>query len=298
MENEELVYLVQQGINVNENMQLLYEQNERFIKKIANKYANYQEREDLMQEGYLGLYEACQKYQFDQGTQFITYAAYWIRQMIGRYIKTNGKVIRIPEHLQNKIHDLKRYIDTYNMVFGEKPSDWKLCKYLKVSPNILRAIEKTMRDYENVQSLDTPLNEDEDIFLCDSVPGSDNIEDDVIENIISEDVKKELWEIVKEHTSDNENTVLIGKYQRGKKLKEIGTGINVTGERVRQIEKSALRKLRKPECIRRIKKFCDYDMAYKGSLSSFRYTWTSATERAAIRNLEGYETAGYNSLII
>lgn len=96
MTNEELVALIQAGVDVQENMAQLYQQNRRFITKIALPYSNTCELEDLVQEAYFGLEKAAKKFEPDRGFKFLTYAENWIRQVIHRYCQNNGNLMCNP----------------------------------------------------------------------------------------------------------------------------------------------------------------------------------------------------------
>lgn len=287
--NEEIVSLIQKGIDETENLQLLYKQNVRFIQRMVNRYSQGQDKEDLMQEGYFGLYEASQKYQADHGVKFITYAGYWIKQAILRYIKANGTAVRLPEYLQERIRNYKKWVNSYNTQLGRNPTDRELCQHLKINSSMLHEVKKTLHEYGNIQSLDTPMSDDEDTLLGDIIQqGVDSIEDEVIDNIMAKDGVAELWQVIQEYTTEQENSVLVERYKKQRTLKEIGESIGKSRERARQIEEKALRKLRRPKCYRKILEALDlnYDLAYRGGLNSFRHTWTSSTERVAIKNWE------------
>ena len=105
--NEQIVGQIQTGEKEQENMTLLWQQNQNFIAMIARKYSSCAEMEDLEQEGYIGLYEAVRHYDASSGVPFINYAAFWIRQVMRRYIDNCGRVVRIPTHAVDKIQRYK-----------------------------------------------------------------------------------------------------------------------------------------------------------------------------------------------
>ena len=107
LKNEELVKLIQNGTDVTENMQQLWQQNQGFIFKIAIQYQSLSELDDLIQESYFGLCKAVDHYNPDMDASFIHYASFWIRQQLMRYIKKN-KTVRIPEHTHGKIREYKK----------------------------------------------------------------------------------------------------------------------------------------------------------------------------------------------
>ena len=96
MSNEELVKQIQGGINVHESLESLWENNSGYVVTIARKYEAAEELEDLINQGFIGLYKAAEMYKPDKGAKFLTYATYWITQSIQRYIQNCGKLSRVP----------------------------------------------------------------------------------------------------------------------------------------------------------------------------------------------------------
>lgn len=123
MTNEQLVDQIRNGISVTENMRILYETNLLLITKIVMPYCLYESLEDLQQEAYFGLWQAIQHYESSQNVLFMTYAGYWIRQAIRKYIADNGSVIRIPINIKNKVIRYKRAIDDLTKEKGSRPED-------------------------------------------------------------------------------------------------------------------------------------------------------------------------------
>ena len=113
MTNEQLVIQLKAGIHTAEYMKQLWEQNRGMIGKIACKYKGYEDLEDLKQQGFLGLYDAVEGYNPDQGTSFITYAKFWIQQSIQRYIDDCCGVVRIPVHAKEKISQYKKVANQF-----------------------------------------------------------------------------------------------------------------------------------------------------------------------------------------
>ena len=102
MSNEQIVVRIQAGENTADNMLKLWQQTESFIAKLAMSYQGYAELEDLKQEGYIGLCEAVRQYDSDKGVPFINYAAFWIRQVMRRYIDNCCSVVRLPVHVRDR----------------------------------------------------------------------------------------------------------------------------------------------------------------------------------------------------
>ena len=108
MSNEELVSLIQQGVDVKNNLGVLYQQNEGFIRNIVRPLCEYAEADDLMQEAFFGIAKAVEQYDESQGVLFLTYATHKVRQSCIRYIENNSHLIRIPVHMQQRIRAYKK----------------------------------------------------------------------------------------------------------------------------------------------------------------------------------------------
>ncbi|GAA4653971.1 hypothetical protein GCM10023142_11090 [Anaerocolumna aminovalerica] len=290
MSNEELVKEIQKGNNASENMGLLYINNKSYIYTIAKKYIGYADIDDLMQEGYLGLYEAVQSYEESREVLFMTFAGYWIKQSITRYIENNNSCLRLPVHLHSNIYKYKKIVNAYEMQLGRKPTDKELCMHLNLSQKQFEKLKETIYQYANLESLDKPIRglEDEELSIGDSVSDKTNMEDEIINSMIDNAIKTELWQIVEKNVTPEENKVINYRYKQSLSLRETEQFIGKSREMVRKIEASALRKLRRSRCSRLLQQKFEVNMAsaYRGSLSMFKNTRESSTERAALRNLE------------
>ena len=110
MDNDQLVARIRSGVDTADNMLILYEQNHGFIHKMALKYSGYAEIEDLKQEAYIGLCAAVEHYDEDKGVAFISYAGFWIKQTMQRYIDNCGGVVRLPVHAREWIAKYKKIL--------------------------------------------------------------------------------------------------------------------------------------------------------------------------------------------
>lgn len=284
MENEQLVIRINAGIDTAANMLQLWQQTQGYICKIVNSYKEYAEEEDLQQEGYLGLSEAVTHYNQDEGVPFITYAGYWIRQRIVRYIKSNGTV-RLPEHMQGSIQKYKTMLSKWQRDLGRKPSNREICHYLCISQEKLENIEKAAR-MGKISSLDVPVGEDEDCSMYDLLPGSGNEEETVLDKVQHEQLCAVLWPMV-DSLPGEQPDVLRARYHEGRTLKYIAQERGTTLEAIRQQEQKGLRELRKPSRSCQLRPFLEvdrlYSMALQGNgVENFQRTWTSSTERVAL----------------
>lgn len=291
MTNEQLVARIRAGENEAENMLALWQQNKGFIYKMAMKYQSYAEIEDLLQEGYLGLCEAVQHYDSEQGVSFITYAAFWIKQVIGRYIDNCCSIVRIPVGVKEEILQYKKIANEYCKWYGKEPTDLEMRSFLGVSREKLETIKKNVLTV-NLRSLDECIGgEDEEFTLSDTVASDQNIEDDVIKKLDTAAMKEALWKTIAELPGKNMAEVLRYKYQDKMTLKQIGESLGVATERARQIERDAMRKLRAPSRYKRFKGYYEQYLAPAStrhiSIAEFERTWMSSTELEALREL-GY----------
>lgn len=288
--NEQLVIRIKAGIDVAENMLQLWQQNQGFIAAIAKRFQGYEDKEDLMQQGYLGLSRAVDGYNPDEGVPFIKYAAFWIRQSMQRYIQDYGSIVRIPVHTQSKIREYKKLCSTFELYYGRKPLDYETSYFLGVSEESIESIKKASV-MAQIGSLDVPVGDDEEGSMYDLLPGHECPEDDIVEKLQQEQIRDTLWSMV-DQLQDQQPEVLRMRYQEGKTLKEVGENIGGTVEKARQIEYKALRELRNP-CRARVLRSLMYGDIYSKALKGngvghFNRTWTSSTEYAAL-GLSEYE---------
>lgn len=290
MSNEELVKQIQQGINQTDNMEKLYHQNRGYIFKIANRYAHVCDIEDLMQEAYFGLYEAVQRYEDTAGVLFMSYASYWIRQSITRYLEDNGLTVRMPSHIYNKIIHYKRLISAYEMQLGRKPTDKELRRHLEVSQQVLEGIKKAYYEFYGISSIDALIPGTEgDMRLSEVIADTNtDIENSVVDGMIEESKRMELWQIVENNVTPEQNKVITARYRKNMTLEATGQIIGKSIDRVRVLQNEALKKLRLARIRRQLEeKFeVNYARAYNGSLTSFRNRWSSIVEDIAIRNMD------------
>jgi RNA polymerase primary sigma factor len=287
--NENLVKEIKQGINEKENLESLYLNNKRFIYKIANKYKGYEDLDDLMQIGFIGMYEAIEPYDETKGFKFLTYARWRIEQAITRYLEEND-MIRIPSHLTQRIHQYKRLRNQYKSILHREPTDREYCMALRIDLEQLKDTRKALHRYKCIRSLNEPIrgSDDEDMTLGDSITSNIDLENSVIDNVMREKAKSELWEIVSRECTPEQNKVINCRYRGEYTLKQTGKIVGITPERVRVVQSDALRKLRVPRVSRELRAKFEVNeaRAYRSSLSNFKRTGTSSTEMVALKNLE------------
>lgn len=227
------------------------ESNLRLVVDIVKKYNGYGlSYLDLIQEGNLALIFAVDRFDVTLGYRFSTFATIIINQKVSRAIHFKGSQIRLPEYINKKLIILKKtYVYLYNKL-GRDISYLDLSKELEIS---VEEIEYLYSLQNSTLSLNTKLNDEDDIEIMDLIPSLDNIEDEYLKKDLLE---KMLLLIDKSNLSDKEKNVILLRYGFvGEKiwtLKEIGKIYNVSGERIRQIEDRALRKIRKSKNLKKI----------------------------------------------
>lgn len=283
VKNEQLVLRIQNGEYVADNMLRLWQQNQGMIGKIAARYSGYAEIEDLKQEGYLALCEAVRHYDAQRGVPFINYAVFWIKQGMQRYIENCGGVVRIPTHAKQAIIKYKRIKNEYRKYYGSEPSDREMRAFLGVNAGKLEEIKKSV-GMGQIRSLSEPLGE-EDYTLEDSIASSEDMDEDVIKELDTAVMSRELWESVG-RLSENQSEVIRQRYLGGMTLREIGEKNDINIESVRQLQSKAMRTLRIPSRSLKLKAYYEEYIAAASihhiGLQAFNRTWTSEVERDAL----------------
>lgn len=283
--NEQIVALIRAGIDEADNMLQLWQQNQRFIKMMAVKFTGRAELDDLMQEGYIGLCEAVRHYDLEKGIPFITYAAFWIRQVMQRYIENCGNVVRIPTHAGEWMHKYKKMEAEYRKYYGAVPTDQVLCVLLGISQDKLKSIKESI-GMGQIRSLNESLGDEEgELTVQDSVGSDEELEGDIISRLDYQDMKAKLWEAV-DSLPGIQADVICCRFLDNKTLQEIGEKYNVSREAARSYQDKAMRELRKPSKSRKFRGYYEEYIAaasiHHTGLQSFRSTWTSEVERDAI----------------
>lgn len=286
MTNEELVARIQSDIDEADNMLRLWQQNKGLIHTIARKYAAYEDIEDLEQQGYLGLCDAVQGYRPEVGAAFSTYATIWIKQSIQRYIDDCSITVRIPSGRRQDIVRYRRASAAFEKSYGRKPTDWEISRLLDVSRETVDRIKEAAQ-MGSTASLDTPIGEDTEDTIGDLQPGAADVESSVLDAMQKEQLKAVIWPLV-DSLPGKQPEVIRMRYQEGLTLKECGERLGIALQGARTHESNALRGLRQKR--RFLLPFLDgyiYSRATQGNgAGTFARTWTSSTERVALKLVE------------
>lgn len=247
-----------------EAKQLMINSNLRLVVNIAKHYkVNGVDPMDLVQEGNQGLITAVERYDVDKGYRFSTYATWWIKQAITRYIMNNSRTIRIPVHAMETYSKIEKCRKKLEQEIYREPTVTEIAEHLHMEEDKVTQIINTMSD---IRSLDAPINSDED---GDESTLGEFVSTDTWLSPEEQYYNTELHEVImgilnekkvdgNDRFNSREKEVIMrrfGFYGRTYTLEEVGQQMGVTRERIRQIESKVLKKLRMPNTSKKLEPF-------------------------------------------
>lgn len=295
MTNEELViYIKDNPADIRAKEQLYY-QLERYIKLFIDRnFTCERDKEDLQQESYFAMCKALNDYDITKG-KFITHFNWKLKSHLQRYIINNTHIIRLSSHQQEQLNKYLSVKYRLELAEGREPTQKEIAAAMGVSVGQIRKIkEYGLR--ELTDSTDRILSSDDNsLSLLDTIADDTDIEQNTIEEISKEELKRDLWECVDSLLNKRQSYILRGIYKDGKKQIEISKEIGVNNSYVGELKHQALKKLKNSASVRnKLLPYIDFQIIESRAMHGvgvgiFNRTWTSATERVALKNIECIE---------
>ena len=242
LSNTELLTGVKMYLKYRDSYYKMYNSNLRLVVSIAKRYKSRYEFLDLISEGNIGLMKAIERFDISLGNKFSTYATWWIRQYVRKAIQEQSQNIRIPSNLGEKIIKYKREVNKLEQKFGDGLSRDDISDFLGYTQEEIEQYEH----YYSISSLslDQPVGEDKETTMGNFIEANTDVSNDAIKEILKTDISK-LFETL----SEREKEVIMRRFgfneeNRPMTLQEVGNELNVTRERIRQIEFKALHKMK------------------------------------------------------
>lgn len=300
LSNEELVEKIRADDSFNSDyMAQLYEQNKGYLHNCAKRYLAYAEYEDLMQEGYFGLWNAAKSYNAitcdGKGASFIHYAKKPIMHAMYNCVK-NNRQIGIPRKKQEEISECIKTRNELCEKLHRQPKNAEIAEAMGISIGYLGIILFYENLNKSIVSYDAPSGDDNEDTYIDLIPSDDDVEGNIIQNDNEEHICKILWKMV-DDLDERKSDVIKKHYRSNRTLEDISKEMKISKQRVAQIEAKALKKIRKSDEMQKLINYLPdnyktpdhddviYSRSIKGSRKQFERTWISSTEYAVFKEL-------------
>lgn len=286
---EELVQVFQTETgNHKQVLSMLWENMRGLACKISRKYSRADDFDDCLQQCFLGLYDAARNYDSGSGIPFVNYAALWFKQSVSRYQNENVSAIRLPSHIALLKNRYRRFLSDHRMKYGSDPDEVTVCRVLEITAEQLHFIKAAIQ-IMTACSTEAEVPGAEDITISDTIADPSNVIESIEDKIQNEQLASVLWPLVDELGADQAE-VIKGRYRDNLNASEIEQSHGWYSGRAYDLERRAIWKLSHSRARRELLPFVPEIVqakAFQGSgVNSFNRTWTSSTERAALKFLE------------
>ena len=273
MTNEELVMQYQSSHDQEEKKEILsvlYQQNSGLLAIISRKYEAFCELDDLMQEAFIGLNDAVEHYDSSKGVKFVSFAYMRISQAIFRYTQENRTTVRIPEYQRSMIMKYESFVSEYYEETSKQPSERLLMLHLGISLEQLKQLRKDA-DIVKMKSLDSPIDELEQIALVDTIADERNQYEEIEADVMNLQLSDVLWEMVDSELDSTQATIIHDKYQHNTSAMEISKKLGISKSRVYTNEYKALDVLRKRKNRKKLEPFFSESRIFSISIECSGY---------------------------
>lgn len=285
MTNEELVKKIKSGIDVQNNMGVLYEQNRGMIFKIVFPFSKMVDIDDLMQEAYFGLVKAVEKYDETREAMFITALGYYIKSAMRDFIQ-KSRQIRIPQHIIEKMSKFFSVVNKYQDATGEKPSDEYIMNELGITHRQFKSLQNTIHSF-SVISFDDEIPNSDGLTIGESIADNSDVAEETIENIAKEKAKSDIWECV--DTLDTKSKDLIyAVYMQGMTETAYADEKDLSTTAITNRMRGAYRVLKSMDKMKSAAETygINNSLLYHDTLSFFKNNGMSAVEYVTMKKIE------------